>query len=297
MTAPRQVLPGKTYLVTRRCTRRQFLLKPSATTNGLFLFVLAVAVNRYGMLLHALCVLSNHFHVVLTDPDARLPAFEQYLDSLVARALNASLGHWDSFWDSAGCSAVELLSPADVLDKTAYVLANPVAAGLVAKAREWPGLWSAPERIGCGSIEVPRPEFFFRADGPMPARAKLEFSVPPGFDPEQFRTDLSTALAAREEEAAIAARSKKRGFLGVRRVLAQRPEDSPESFERRRTLKPKVAGKDKWQRIEALARLVEFVRSYRDALNEMRRGVRDVVFPAGTYRLRVSQGVQCAAFT
>jgi REP element-mobilizing transposase RayT len=40
---------------------------------------------------HAWCVLSNHYHLVVTDPDARLPAFMQYLDSLVARAMNASL--------------------------------------------------------------------------------------------------------------------------------------------------------------------------------------------------------------
>jgi len=43
MTAPRQVLPGTTYLVSRRCAQRQFLLKPSRTTNEVFGFVLAVA--------------------------------------------------------------------------------------------------------------------------------------------------------------------------------------------------------------------------------------------------------------
>ncbi len=46
MTAPRQVLRGTTYLVTRRCAQRQFLLKPSKTTNEVFLYVLAVAVDR-----------------------------------------------------------------------------------------------------------------------------------------------------------------------------------------------------------------------------------------------------------
>jgi hypothetical protein len=41
---------------------------------------------------------------------------------------------------------VKLVSARDIVDKTAYVLANPVAAGLVASGSAWPGLWSAPER-------------------------------------------------------------------------------------------------------------------------------------------------------
>ncbi|HEY7725075.1 MAG TPA: hypothetical protein VH880_07070, partial [Anaeromyxobacteraceae bacterium] len=94
MTAPRQVLPGTTYLVTRRCAQRQFLLKPSKTTTDVFLYLLAVAARRFGIEVHAFCVLSNHFHLVVTDPHARLPAFHQFLDALVARALNASLGRW-----------------------------------------------------------------------------------------------------------------------------------------------------------------------------------------------------------
>ncbi|ABS26525.1 protein of unknown function DUF1568 [Anaeromyxobacter sp. Fw109-5] len=116
MTAPRQVLPGTTYLVTRRCAQRQFLLRPSAVVNEVFLYVLAVAAERFGVLVHAFCVLSNHFHLVVTDPDAQLPAFEQYLDSLVARALNASLGRWEAFWAPSSYSAVALVSPEDVLD-------------------------------------------------------------------------------------------------------------------------------------------------------------------------------------
>ena len=59
MTAPRQILAGATYLVTRRCAQRQFLLRPSKTVNEVFLYVLAVAAARFGILVHAYCVLSN----------------------------------------------------------------------------------------------------------------------------------------------------------------------------------------------------------------------------------------------
>jgi putative transposase len=294
MTAPRQVLRGVTYLVTRRCAQRQFLLRPSPVTNGVFLYLLAVAARRFGVQVHAYCVLSNHFHLVVTDPEARLPAFEQYLDSLVARALNASLGRWESFWSPASYSAVTLPGPEDVVDKAAYVLANPVAAGLVRRGRHWPGLWSDPRHIGCGAIEVERPAVFFRAVGTMPERIRLELATPPGFAaPGDFQEQLLAALSAREGEAALELSSEGRAFLGGKRVLAQRPEGFPAAVEPRRKLNPKVAGRDRWKRIEALCRLREFLLAYREAWTALKAGFRDAIFPAGTYWLRVAHGVRC----
>jgi REP element-mobilizing transposase RayT len=295
MTAPRQILAGTTYLVTRRCAQRQLLLRPSALVNGIFLYVLAVAARRFGVRVHAYCVLSNHFHAVVTDPDARLPAFEQYLDSLVARAINASLGRWESFWAPASYSAVALASPSDVLDKAAYVLANPVAAGLVERGGDWPGLWSAPELVGAAPIVARRPTTFFRATGYMPETVELELTAPPCFASiAEFRDRLVDALAVLEEQTRREHSSRGRGFLGRARVLAQKPTARPAPGEPRRNLNPRVGARDKWKRIEVLARLVEFVERYRKAWRARRAGLADVVFPRGTYLMRVAHGVACA---
>ncbi|GEJ58058.1 transposase [Anaeromyxobacter diazotrophicus] len=295
MTAPRQVLPGTTYLVTRRCAQRQFLLRPSRTINAIFLYVLAVAAERFGVQIHAFCVLSNHFHLVLTDPLARLPAFEQFLDSLVARAINSHLGRWEAFWAPSSYSAVALTSPADIVEKTAYVLANPVAAGLVGRGRDWPGLWSGPEHIGGAPLRAPRPDTFFSATGSMPAAAELALSSPPGFDShETFREQVSTALAALEHRARRATEGARRTFVGVARVLAQKPWNRPVRAEPRRNLNPRVAAHDKWKRIETLMRLAAFVARYRAAWQARRAGDGSAVFPPGTYLLRIAHGVPCA---
>jgi len=294
MTAPRQVLPGASYLVTRRCAQRQFLLRPSRIVNQTFLYLLALAAARYDIRVHAFCVLSNHVHLVVTDPNANLPAFHQFLDALVARAVNASLGRWESFWAPDTYSAVRLVSPSDVVDKAAYVLANPVEAGLVASGSAWPGLWSAPERIGGDAFIVERPKHFFDPKGGLPDKAMLELTVPPGFDSaEQFREQLERALEVRESDAR-SRRKGRGGFLGVARVLAQRPLARPPPGEPRRALNPRVAGRDKWKRIEALGRLVQFLRAYRMAWKARRAGAEDVPFPHGTYLLRVLHDVPCA---
>ena len=296
MTAPRQVLRGAICLVTRRCTQRQFLLRPSATTNAIFLYVLAVAAQRYGIQVHAFCVLSNHWHAVVTDPEAQLPAFEQYLDSLVARAVNSTLGRWESFWAPSSYSAVALASPADVVDKAAYVLANPVAAGLVRRGEEWPGLWSAPAQIGGTPIVAERPKTFFRANGYMPEKVELQLVVPQGFgSAAEFRELLTAAVAALEQQARRAVAASGRDVLGKARVLAQKPTARPRSGERRRGLMPRVASRDKWKRIEALSRLVAFLKSYREAWRARCAGEQLAVFPLGTYLMRVVHGAPCAA--
>ena len=74
--------------------------------------------------------------------------------------------------------------------------------------------------------------------------------------------------------------------LGRRAILDQDWRDSPSSYEPRRELNPRVAAKNKWSRIEALQRARGFGNGYRSAFEAFRRGIKDVLFPAGTYWLR-----------
>jgi putative transposase len=291
MTAPRQVLPGTSYLVGRRCSERRFFLRPCPVTNEIFLYVLAVAANRYAVDVHAFCVVSNHYHLIVSDPHARLPSFVQYLDSLVARATNASLGRWEGFWSSeTSYSAVAHGDTGDLVRKAAYVLANPVSARLVRTGR-----WTAPEQLGTATLRARRPEVFFSATGGMPEHAELTLSVPEGFSSaEEFQRLVAAALGELEEAVRREAPTGG-GFLGRARVLAQKPTSRPAPREPRRGLSPRVAARDTWKRIEVISRLVDFVRAYRAAWAARRSGTADVVFPVGTYLLRIQHGVRCAA--
>jgi REP element-mobilizing transposase RayT len=251
---------------------------------------MALAASRHGIEVHAYCVLSNHYHLVITDPDARLPAFQQLLNALVARAINALQGSWETFWSPSSYSAVAIGSARDIVDKTAYVLANPVLAGLVGSGRQWPGLWSAPSTMG-GRIRVRRPRHFFDPEGALPESIELELTVPPGFPTASaFREELEPVL--REVEATAVRKSA--GFLGAARLQAQRPFDRPRTREPRRGLIPRVAARDKWKRCEMLGRLKGFLAAYREALETWRAGREEPVFPAGTYLMRVAHGVACA---
>jgi putative transposase len=283
-------------LVTRRCSERRFFLKPSKVTSEIFVYVLALAARRYNVQVHAFCVLSNHYHLLVTDRDACLPAFMQYLDGLVARAVNASLGRFEGFWASAATySAVAHADPEDVVAKAAYVLANPVAAGLVRRGSEWPGLWTSPHQLGSGQLVARRPKLFFSSEGYLPESVDLLLTTPACFaSASRFQSLVADALREIEDRCARELESEGRSFLGAARVLAQKSVARPAAGEPRFGLNPRIAARDKWKRIEAICRLKEFLSAYKDAWREWKSGVRDVLFPSGTYLLRIMHGAACA---
>lgn len=300
MSRPRCVLAGVTYLLTRRCSEGRFFLRPSAAVNGIIRYCLAVAAARFGVLLHAFAFLSNHYHIVATDLSGQLPLFMHDLDLLLARALNALNGHFESFWAPGTYSAVALTTADAVLEKIAYTLANPVAAGLVARSDLWPGVISRPSDVGAEPVLVSRPSQFFRADGPrvLPAQVPLALVAPPALADVPLatvRARIEEHLTAHEEQA-----RRQRGgraFAGSRQVLRQSPFARPRERDLRFRLDPRVAGREKAARIEALRQLRSFVDAYRHARELLRTGAPGVLFPAGTWRLRRELGIPCAAYS
>jgi hypothetical protein len=138
-----------------------------------------------------------------------------------------------------------------------------------------------------------RPKHFFDPRGGLPDRVTLRLTVPPGFESaDEFRDLLEPALELRETDARSRHKGR-RGFLGVARVLAQKPFGRPAPGEPRRALSPRLASRDKWRRLEALGRLGEFLSSYRAAWSARRAGAGDTPFPHGTYLLRVLHDVPC----
>jgi len=239
--------------------------------------------------------MSNHWHGVVTDPDARLPEFTECFHKLLAKAQNASLNRWENLWSSDKTSHVLLTSQEDVLQKMAYVLANPTAAGLVKSPEEWPGVISG--RFGEVSI-AEMPDVFFDENGDLPEEVELRFERPPIF-PHLSDAELYARLCDEVAKNVRLARGEmvQRGnsFLGRASVLRQSVEAVPKTDAPRRNPNPRIAGRVTAERVAAIRRMCEFVRAYRVAWNDWRQGKREVEFPAGTYALRIHACVRCAA--
>jgi len=61
----------------------------------------------------------------------------------------------------------------------------------------------------------------------------------------------------------------------------------------RRNLNPRVACRDKHKRLTSIDRLKRFQQRYQQALEQWAVGVRDVLFPAGTWQLVQLGVVRC----
>jgi putative transposase len=283
MSLPRQIIPGSTYLITRRCSQRQFLLLPSSIVEQIFLYCLAIAAERTGVLIHAFTLMSNHYHLVATDPFGRVPEFYGWLHALVARALNAHYGRSENFWSSSPTSCVRLLDSDTILEKIVYTAANPVNAGLVSHGDEWPGV-----RIFTPGRRVIKRPSFFRVDGPLPEEATLNVVAPPLGTASDAVVTLERVVAAvdlRESQIRAEFNARGRSFLGADRVQEQRVTDSAWSEEPRRHLSPRISCSDKSRSREVLELSKQFVADYRRAHRRWSHAARDVLFPTGTYQM------------
>ena len=286
MSAPRRVVPGTTYLVTRRCYQRTFRLRPSPETTHILAYCLGLAADKTGILLHAVCFMSNHHHMVVTDPLGSLPDFLREVHRLTAKAMNAAQGQWENLWSAEPCSAVQLADDEDIIDKIAYVAANPVAAGLVARPEDWPGLsiWNE------GTMVATKPQAYFRERGDCPDAVSLRVVPPPWKHARDPRARIQAAIAYKVVQAHRKVRASGRGFLGQAAVLTGSFIKRAVSFEPKRVVIPTVAAKNPKARKALLAIQTAFRSAYRRALDAWKSGVRDVVFPPGTWWMRVHHG-------
>jgi REP element-mobilizing transposase RayT len=293
---PRRIVPGETYLVTRRCYQRTFRLHPCPQTNRIFLYCLAFAAERTGVLVHAVCVMSNHHHLVVTDVRGVLPNFLRELHRLTAKAMNASQGQWENLWAAEPCNVLRLVTDEDVDDKIAYAVANPVAAGLVSRPEDWPGvlLW------GQRTVRTTRPPSYFRDAGTCPPEIAL-FIEPPvrrDFGPRVvdpgWRDRLVCAIAAKVAEARRKLVATGRRFLGQTEVLMSSSIQRARSYEERFGIVPTFAAKVRAVR-ERLRRVERHFRArYRAALERWRCGEREIAFPFGSWGVAVFHGAVVA---
>ena len=292
---PRPILSGSTYVISRRVSQRMYRLRPSKDINQLVLYAAAIAQTRSDVKIHALCVMSNHYHAIVTDSKGKLPLFTETFNKLIAKALNHLQKRQENFW--AGSSQVSHVLIGDrpaMLKQMAYVVCNPVEAGLIEKSSDWPGinLWTP------GSRKTLRPAFYFRTQeqgGSLPLNAKLTISTPDSMLECDHQAESLKLLKSfiRGQESVIRTKHRESGrpFLGNLACKAIDIFDSPKTPFKPNTdedgdINPKVSCGSKVIKKKLLKLIEIFVNEYKDCLESLKAGIQDIVFPAGTYRMK-----------
>ncbi len=287
MTLPRFTKRKReSLLITRRCIGRQLLLRPDRNTNQIFLYYLAVAAREHGIEVHAVVVMSNHFHLVVTDHFGNRSLFTRDLVRNVASCIQALRGTRGGVFDKSQANFTRLVTPEAVVQKCAYTLVNPVAEGLVSSHQKWPGVTVDIDDIGRRTFHIKRPQYYCRKDNPIwPEQITLKLTVPPEHEPDEFRRALRAEVREQQELAREKVRLAGKRFLGRQRVLDTSPYKRAKSYEDFGARVPTFAtGKGQREAFKhAATELKVFRAMYRDAINAWKQGIRDALFPEGTW--------------
>jgi hypothetical protein len=273
-------------------------LRPDREVTQVIAYCLGYCAHKYEIDLNEFEVLSNHDHILDTDPFGRRPAFLQLFHSLVARCLNCHFNEGDAVFSAQRYSAPVLLDGESVFQHCVYVLNNAVDAEVVRYPWEWEGLssWSMEYDK---PVMIKRPDFFFSED--MPEQVELVIRRPPGVRPELSDRELRAAIReeARKQAGDIAAkvRAAGRAFVGMKRARRIPRRHSSRSRMSRgghqKAIRPHFASTIPSLRIKALRKLKQFWSDHARCVEDFADGKTDVEFPAGTYKMRRVFGVRC----
>lgn len=152
-----------------------------------------------------------------------------------------------------------------------------------------------PAHAGCPSGASPGGGREATASGDAPGRADTPIALPPSVDPEsaaRFLGEVGAELERQEAEAQAEAQRRGHRFLGAARASEVSPYDRATSFEALRDRNPTFAvGREQGGAWKAAAAAVRaFCASYRAAMARWHAGIRDAVFPAGTWWMRAFHG-------
>ena len=131
--------PGALYHVTARGNARQDIFLDDEDRQE-FLGVLARVVSRFHLLLHAYCLMDNHFHLVVETSEANLSKAMRQLNGVYTQAFNRRhqrVGHVLQ----GRFKAIIVDRDSYLLELCRYVVLNPVRAKRTRKADIYP--WSS----------------------------------------------------------------------------------------------------------------------------------------------------------
>ncbi|MCB9625380.1 MAG: hypothetical protein H6723_18850 [Sandaracinus sp.] len=300
---PQLVLPGQLVFSDRVSLEHRFMLRPDRQMRELFFYLLGYFARMHGLRIHAVVLMSTHYHLLFTDVLGRRGDFFRDFHSMLTKAVQVYRGTESYVFDKSPTSQPECVTEQAGVEAMAYLITNPTEAGICEDPTKWPGLFTRVEDAGRRRVErFAKPAKLRREDGTYvsfldaelwPDFVDLEqeplcdaLAVDPDVCVELVRREVAARIAVKREEQ----KTSGRGFVGVLHALHQRVTKQAASWWIPETLDGKIrprvkAGRGQGPaRARAIVRLFAFWDAHEDARKRILAGETDVVFPAGTFR-------------
>lgn len=284
--------------VSAKTAQARSLLRPSEELNRRLVGVLARARCIYGVRIHAVSVLSNHWHGLLSVRDAhQLAQFMNHVQSNLAKEAG-DLHDWSGpFWGDRYHHVVVSREPEIQHRRLSYVLGQGAKEGLVARPELWPGVHSV---FALRDGEPLRGVWYDRTSLCLAGRRKddrshledfatdevLELEPLPcweeeGLSPEEMQSRVAEMVEQISEEAA--ANHEARGTHPSDPSVFLRVHPHHRPAKTKRSPRPLIHAATQKVRDRFREAYRIFCEAYRAAAERLRAGHRDVEFPEGSF--------------
>ncbi|MDQ3058092.1 MAG: transposase [Pseudomonadota bacterium] len=192
---PRLTVPGYPHHVIQRGNNRQAIFSGTADYEML-LALLYDNASKFGVALHAYVLMSNHFHLLATPATAEgLPQMMQAVGRRYVRYFNDRQARSGTLWEGRYRSTL-IEAKRYLLACMVYIDLNPVRAGLVREASDYP--WSSHGHyvgLRADKLITPHPLYWSLGNTPFAREAAYAELVRAGTTPEQQEALTRSALS------------------------------------------------------------------------------------------------------
>ena len=153
--AQREISPTGYYHVTLRGNGRQMLFEDDADRRKLLALMADSIVGSKGRVI-AWCLMGNHVHIVIDDPQCELSIMVHDFAGAYARHFNSKTGHVGSVFQGRFHS-VPIASEAQLLQTVRYIHDNPARAGIATSDEyEWSSFaeYAGTQPFGISDVSV-----------------------------------------------------------------------------------------------------------------------------------------------
>lgn len=192
---PRLTLAGYPHHVIQRGNNRQ----PIFSTGTDYTHLLALideSAKKFEVAVHAYVLMGNHFHLLATPhTDTGLPLMMQAVGRSYVRYFNQLQSRSGTLWEGRYRSTL-IQADRYLLPCMTYIDLNPVRAGLVAEAKDYP--WSSHGHyagLRADKLVTPHPLFWALGNTPFEREAAYAEMVRSGVSADQQAALTRSALS------------------------------------------------------------------------------------------------------
>jgi len=135
----RITFPGAHYHVTARGNEQKDIYK-NRRDREKFLDYLESSVTRYGAVIHAYCLMTNHYHLLLETPEGNLPEIMRHINGAYTNYYNTKRKRAGHLFQGR-YKAILIEADSYMMELSRYIHLNPVRVGMVTKPEDYQ--WSS----------------------------------------------------------------------------------------------------------------------------------------------------------